>query len=390
MQAHPLVGDSVIAACLAVFELLSLFNLPDGVNPVVFWVVGAALLAPLVIRRRNPVLSAYIVVVAGYAQLLTHAATEASHTHDAVIRISDMALGISLYTLVAYAGRWHALRYAALLAVGSVAWAWWRIGWQNGGVIAIIVVTITFALCWVLGEFIGARHAYQNEVAQRLALLETERDQQARIAVGRERARIARELHDVVAHAVSVIVVQADGAAYAVRRNPELAERAVQTISATGREALTELRRLLGVLRSEDGRDVDRTPQPGAGSLAELAERVRGVGLPVTLTVAGDLDDLPAGVGLGIYRIVQESLTNTLKHAGPGASADVTVTRQGERIELEITDNGAGGRQLVGVSGGNGLIGMRERAHVYGGSLAAGPGPAGGWRVRAVLPVDGA
>ncbi|TDQ05247.1 sensor histidine kinase [Labedaea rhizosphaerae] len=391
LQAHPLVGDCVIAACLAVFELLSLFDLPGGVNAVVFWVVGLGLLGPLVIRRRNPVLSAYIVLVAGYVQLFTHGPSGPTHAHDAVIRLADMALGISLYTLVAYAGRWHAVRYAALLAVGSVAWAWWRIGWHNGsGVIALIVVTITFALCWVLGEFIGARHAYQNEVAQRLALLETERDQQARIAVGRERARIARELHDVVAHAVSVIVVQADGAAYAVRRNPELAERAVQTISATGREALTELRRLLGVLRSEDGRDVDRTPQPGAGSLAELAERVRGVGLPVTLTVSGDLDDLPAGVGLGIYRIVQESLTNTLKHAGPGASAEVTVTRLGERIELDITDDGAGGRQLVGVSGGNGLIGMRERAHVYGGSLAAGPGPAGGWRVRAVIPVDGA
>jgi signal transduction histidine kinase len=390
MQAHPLVGDSVIAAFLAVFELLSLFSLPQGVNPIVFWVVGAGLLGPLVVRRRSPVLSAYIVCAAGFAQLLTHGSIDPSHTHDAIIRIADVALGISLYTLVAYVGRWHAVRYAVLLAVGSVIWAWWRIGWHDGGVIAIIVVTITFALCWVLGEFVGARRAYQNELQQRLALLETERDQQARIAVGRERARIARELHDVVAHAVSVIVVQADGAAYAVRRRPELAERAVQTISATGREALTELRRLLGVLRSEDGRDVDRTPQPGAGSLSELAERVRGVGLPVTLTVSGDLDDLPAGVGLGIYRIVQESLTNTLKHAGPGASADVVVTRGDERVELEITDNGAGGRQLVGVSGGNGLIGMRERAHVYGGSLAAGPGPSGGWRVRAVLPVDGA
>jgi signal transduction histidine kinase len=390
MQAHPLVGDSVIAVFIAALELLSLIDMPDGVNPVVYWVVGAGLLGPLVIRRRSPVLSAYVICAAGYAQLFTHGSTDPAHMHDAVVRLADVALGIALYTLVAYAGRWQAVRYAVLLATGMVIWAFWRIGMHTGGVLAMIVVTITFALCWVLGEFVGARRAYQNEVEQRLALLETERDQQARIAVGRERARIARELHDVVAHAVSVIVVQADGAAYAVRRNPELAERAVQTISATGREALTELRRLLGVLRSEDGRDVDRTPQPGAGSLGELAERVRGVGLPVTLTVSGDLDDLPAGVGLGIYRIVQESLTNTLKHAGPGASANVVVTRSDERVELEITDNGAGGRQLVGVSGGNGLIGMRERAHVYGGSLAAGPGPSGGWRVRAVLPVDGA
>src|SRR5262249_51333183 len=133
---------------------------------------------------------------------------------------------------------------------------------------------LALALCWVFGEFVGARRAYQAEVEARLHLLETERDQQAKIAVAEERARIARELHDVVAHAVSVIVVQADGAAYAVRSQPELAERAVKTISATGREALTELRRLLGVLRSEQEEDQERTPQPGTRSLSELAERV--------------------------------------------------------------------------------------------------------------------
>ena len=158
------------------------------------------------------------------------------------------------------------------------------------------MVVLALAFCWALGEFVGARRAYQAEVEQRLALLEVERDHQARMAVAAERARIARELHDVVAHAVSVIVVQADGAAYAVRSQPELAERAVQTISATGREALTELRRLLGVLRSEEA-EGELTPQPGTQSLSELAERVRAVGLPVRLEIVGDVDDLPAGRG---------------------------------------------------------------------------------------------
>jgi signal transduction histidine kinase len=252
-----------------------------------------------------------------------------------------------------------------------------------------MAILVLLAFCWVLGEFVGARRAYQSEVEQRLRLLENERDQQAKIAVAEERARIARELHDVVAHAVSVMVVQADGASYAVHSNPELAERAVKTISSTGREALTELRRLLGVLRS-DGSESERTPQPGTSSLNDLAERVRLVGLPVRLKLKGELDGLPAGIGLGIYRIVQEALTNTLKHAGAGASALVRVSRIGENVELDITDDGFGTpHELVSISGGNGLIGMRERANVFGGTLEAGPRPGGGWHVRAVLPIQG-
>jgi signal transduction histidine kinase len=246
---------------------------------------------------------------------------------------------------------------------------------------------LTIALCWALGEFVGARRAYQAEVEQRLALLEVERDHQARMAVAAERARIARELHDVVAHAVSVIVVQADGAAYAIRSQPELAERAVQTISSTGREALTELRRLLGVLRSEEAAG-ELTPLPGTQSLSELAERVRAVGVPVRLEIIGNVDDLPAGVGLGVYRIVQEALTNTLKHAGAGTNAVVRVVRSDDAVGLDIHDDGhAEAPSLVGVSGGNGLIGMRERALVFGGSLDAGPRPGGGWQVTARLPL---
>jgi len=166
----------------------------------------------------------------------------------------------------------------------------------------------------------------------------------------------------------------------------ELAERAVQTISATGREALAEMRRLLGVLRGEDGGG-ERTPQPGTQSLAELAERVRAVGLPVRLDIVGNVDDLPAGVGLGIYRIVQEALTNSIKHAGPGTAASVKVARVWDRVELSISDNGRNkAGALIGVSGGNGLIGMRERALMFGGTLEAGPRPGGGWQVTASLP----
>ncbi|WP_422652998.1 sensor histidine kinase [Actinophytocola sp.] len=386
MKAHPIFGDSLIAGLLAVFDLLIFIaqtvEHPAGTPvPKPWFIAVPAILgavAPLAFRRRRPVLVAYLVLILG----MPHSWLELGVA-------SLAALCISLYTLVTYVGRKQAL----VFVLATVASAAVQLPLQSGSVteLAAAVVTgaLAMALCWVLGEFVGARRAYQVEVEARLHLLETERDQQARIAVAEERARIARELHDVVAHAVSVIVVQADGAAYAVHTQPELAERAVKTISATGREALAELRRLLGVLRSgEDGEE--RTPQPGTQSLSELAERVRSVGLPVRLDIVGAIDDLPAGVGLGIYRIVQEALTNSLKHAGPGASAIVRVERTGDRVELDVLDNGSRKRALVGMSGGNGLIGMRERAHVFGGTLKAGPHPAGGWRVRAVLPFGGA
>ncbi|MDQ3402109.1 MAG: histidine kinase [Actinomycetota bacterium] len=384
MKAHPMAGDCAIAACLAALEMLGLIRMPGGVDTVIFLLVGGILLAGLVIRRRNPMAAAYIILVGAFAQLLTHGPSPDPSMGDARVRPVDIALGIMLYTLVVYVNRRQAALYAVWLSIGVWLWAVWRITLPEG-ILPAIVIVVLFALFWVWGEFSGARRAYHQEVERRLTLLEHERDQQAKIAVGAERARIARELHDVVAHAVSVIVVHADGAAFAVRKQPELAERAIETISSTGREALTELRRLLGVLRSEDS-ETERTPQPGAQSIADLAERVRAIGVPVRLDLTGQLDDLPAGVGLGIYRIIQEALTNTIKHAGPGASATVHIRRVGDRVELDITDKGPGTSVRL-TEGGNGLIGMRERAIVFGGSLRAGPRTDGGWRVQAVLPV---
>ncbi|MGW5051181.1 sensor histidine kinase [Actinokineospora sp. NPDC004072] len=385
-KRHPMAGDAHIALAIALFELPLIASMTSGWYTAILILVGFGLTAPLVIRRRNPMLSAYLVLAAGAVQLLTHGAG-GEDVPDMRLRVADMALGVSLYTLVAYVGRRQAALYAAWLALGTGIWAFWRFSGAEP-VVMLVFGTIIFALCWVLGEFAGARRAYHVEVERRLALLETERDHQAKIAVGEERARIARELHDVVAHAVSVMVVQSEGAAYAVRSDPDLAETAIRTVAQTGRDALTELRRLLGVLRS-DATETGRAPQPGAQSLSELAERVRAVGVPVLLELTGELDDLPAGVGLGVYRIVQEALTNTIKHGGPGASAAVRVRRDGDRVELDITDRGRGAPRGL-VSGGNGLIGMRERAHVFGGSLEAGPLPTGGWRVRAVLPVTAA
>ncbi|WP_446471772.1 sensor histidine kinase [Actinophytocola algeriensis] len=381
MKAHPMVGDSLLAALIASLDLLLYISRvavsPEGelepepwyiTLPLVFGVV-----APLVFRRKYPITAAYLTLGIGVA----HSVLE--------IGIASMfTTCIALYTLVAYVSRRSALLFFAVNEVITLVQSPWQFPQQ--WITTLIVVNLSLAFSWALGEFVGARRAYHAELEQRLRLLETERGQQARIAVAEERARIARELHDVVAHAVSVMVVQADGAAYAVRTQPELAERAVKTIAGTGRDALTELRRLLGVLRSEDTGG-ERTPQPGTQSLSELAARVRAVGLPVQLDIVGNVDDLPAGVGLGIYRIVQEALTNSLKHAGPGTAATVRVERTGDRVELSIVDNGRrSSRSLVGVSGGNGLIGMRERALVFGGTLEAGPRSVGGWQVTASLP----
>ena len=384
MRAHPVFGDSLMAGLLLVFDLGVLGANQTSVPGSTLLFVGAMMIVPVVFRRKHPLGSSYVILFGGALQLLTHGDLATGMP----VRLADFSLAIALYTMVAYVGRRPGLLYAIWLAVGTVVWALWPMGAGVEAAFLVFVIAAVFGFSWAMGEFVGARRAYNRELEQRLKLLETERDQQARIAVGEERSRIARELHDVVAHAVSVMVVQADGASYAIRTNPDLAEAAVRTIADTGRQALTEMRRLLGVLRSEDQSGTQWVPQPDAGDLHELAENCRAAGLPVRLETAGELSALPAGLGLGVYRIVQEALTNTLKHAGAGATATVRVTQAGEQVEVEVADDGFGTpHDLVAVSGGNGLIGMRERAGVLGGTLEAGPNPGGGWRVRAVLPL---
>ncbi|HEY4018193.1 MAG TPA: histidine kinase [Pseudonocardiaceae bacterium] len=404
MRAHPMFGDTIIAVCLGFFDLLSGISSDPWTENNLQWYVlaGAFLLIPIIFRRKYPELASYLIMFGAWIQVFTHGSATAHP--NLLIRGGDLAIGVALYTMVTCTNRRRSLEYAGLLVIGTTIWGFWRVGGGSSQIAFVLFgAGVVYGFCWVLGEFIGARRAYHAELESRLRLLETERGQQARIAVVEERARIARELHDVVAHAVSVIVVQADGAAYAIHDNPDLAETAVHTIAETGRGALHELRRLLELLRNESDQPDTRTPQPGVSALPELAEKVTSVGLPVWLVFRGDLAGLPATVGLGVYRIVQEALTNTLKHAGIGAEAHVRVERVGGLIEVEILDGGPeprtdddGGaafpraREVIGVSGGNGLIGMRERATVLGGTLSAGPRPGGGWQVRATFPVQGA
>ncbi len=266
-------------------------------------------------------------------------------------------------------------------------------------VLGVVFLTIAFCLAWVLGDSLRTRRAYYAELEQRAHRLEMERETQARMAVAAERARIARELHDVVAHNVSVMVVQADGAAYVLDTAPDQTRNALRTISGTGRQALTEMRRLLGVLRSEggdggEGTGQDYVPQPGVEQLADLVDQVRDAGLPVDFRIEGTPRPLPSGVELTAYRIVQEALTNSRKHGGPDVGATVRLAYGPDALTVLAEDDGRGAqRELYEERGGDGLghglIGMRERVGMVGGVLVAGPRPGGGFRISATLPLTG-
>ena len=295
---------------------------------------------------------------------------------------------IAIYSVAAYASRRRAV--VALLGtyVGIFGALLSPAASIEGG---IVTATALMAAAAVLGDNIRTRRAYLSAVEERAARMERERDAQAAIAAAAERTRIAREMHDVVAHSLSVMVAQADGAGYVMDGSPDKARRAIATVAETGRQALTEMHRLLGVLRSTDVEE-ELTPQPGVDQLDALITRTQSAGLPVTLSVKGTPVPLSPGLSLTVYRIVQEALTNTLKHAGPAVTATVQVRYLAHDVEIEVTDNGhpAGGPPTGPMipDGGHGLAGMRERAAVYGGSLQAGPLDGAGWRICARLPVE--
>jgi signal transduction histidine kinase len=237
---------------------------------------------------------------------------------------------------------------------------------------------------WLAGRILRARTMLARELEERALRLEADRDAMARRAVGDERRRIAHELHDVVAHSLSVMVVQAGAGRRLVAADPERAADCAALIERMGREAMGEMRRLLGVMGGSAAAPL--APQPGLARLDELVGRARAAGLPVELRTSGEPVDLPAGVDVAAYRIVQEALTNALQHAGP-AHARVLVTYAGDALELEVVDNGRGAADEIEFSGGHGLVGMRERAAVCGGEVAAGRRREGGFQVHARFPL---
>jgi len=292
-----------------------------------------------------------------------------------------VALAIALYTVAATMSRATAL-VAAALAVAAEAPAAGQGGWHNGWLPLIYEVTGVAAVL-IAGLYASTRRAYLAELRDRAQRLEREHDQASALAAAVERARIAREMHDSVAHHLTVIVALSDGALASVTRAPDQASEAIRGVSSTAREALAETRRLLGILRADGGPEL-RQPLPGLPDLEGLFTRVRAAGLPVRYERSGPPGDTPPGVQLVVFRLVQEALTNTMKHAGPGASAAVRLRLAPGEIRVEVEDDGAGSTGVPRAPGG-GLTGMAERVSAFGGELTCGPRQPCGWRVTARL-----
>ncbi|GAA3497463.1 sensor histidine kinase [Streptomyces prasinosporus] len=389
LRRHPAWVDGFWAAVLFGISVLSAApaEVARGTElPVLVVPVTLLLCLVVALRRRMPERMLVLALVVGVVQLVTDVATVPA----------DFALLVIVYTVAAVGARW-ASRLA--LTAGLCAAPLAQVRWPDENVstasnIAVVIFqTVPFALAWVLGDSIRTRRAYFAQLEERAARLEKEREAQAKVAVAAERARIARELHDVVAHNVSVMVVQADGAAYVLDAAPDQAKKALETISSTGRQALAEMRRLLGVLRTGEHQEAgEYVPQPDVRQIEDLVEQCREAGLPVDFRVEGTPRPLPSGVELTAYRIVQEALTNTRKHGGPNAGASVRLVYFDDGLGLLVEDDGKGAPHELYEEGGfdgqgHGLIGMRERVGMVGGTLDAGPRPGGGFRISALLPL---
>jgi signal transduction histidine kinase len=349
--------DLLLAALGVVSVLPTLGGNPD-LLPLVVLVV-----APLVVRRRWPV-PVFGWVLAGSALVGL----------GSPYAVPGVAVLIALYTVAASRPLPVALTAAAGLEAGVVVAA---VRQPGSWVTPAVFLTGMLVAALGLGLYVGAHRALVAGLRDRTAALERERDTAAALAAAAERARIARELHDIVAHHLTVMVALSDGAAAVAPAGTEL----MRAVAATGRQALAETRRAVGVSRAP------LDPLPGIGDLTGLVAGVEAAGLVTTLDVAGPAGSLPDGVQLAAYRVVQEALTNTLKHAGPGARAAVRLSTTPAEVRIDVTDTGpaAGGPVL---DGGNGLVGMAERVGAYGGSVRCGPRSGGGWQVAASLPVE--
>jgi signal transduction histidine kinase len=360
---RPLAGDAALAALLLV-----VFVAPsDLAGDAVDLAFSVPLLACLPWRRRAPVAVFAVVSVLCLVQLavLDH------------IVAGDVVALIAVYTVVAYGPGVRIAAAATACAAAGAGLA--AVRWQDSSTASLASVVVSTVGSVLLAATLGAwRRARQAQVAA----LRLERDQQAAVGAALERARIARELHDVIAHSLSVIVVQADGAAAGAERRPADAAAALRTIGDTGREALGQMRRLLGVLREEAA---GVAPQPGAAQLEPLIASVARAGVPASLSVEGRPRRLVSTVDVTVYRVAQEALTNVLKHAGPVSRVDVVLRYEDAAVELLVRDDGRGAAG-AGDGRGQGLRGMRERVDVHDGRLAAGPVVGGGFEVRATLP----
>jgi signal transduction histidine kinase len=348
---------------------------PDLPGPLVL-ALSLGLSVPLLWRRTHPAAVLLAMAPAALVNAWTGAALQAA------------LLQLCVVYHIALSRRLRSLWWASALVLAPVVLSVARYGegsWDQ----QIGSQLMSLAVAVLIGVTVRTRRDYTEALEDRARRLEIERDQQAQLATAAERARIAREMHDIIGHNLSVITGLADGGKYAATKAPERAAQALAAIGSTSRQAMGELRRLLDVLREEEDGSAELSPQPTLTDLDQLLTGVRSAGLPVTVTVHGD-PVLPPGRQLAVYRVVQEALTNTLKHAGPDATADIVLSYgPGGAVTVTVTDTGRGGPP-VAASDGRGLPGMRERTALYGGTLEAGPrpAPAQGWRVHLHLPEE--
>lgn len=384
---RPLVWDGLLTTSWVLFAVLDVTSggwrtvaLDPDVSGTLVLLMSVAFSTPLLWRRTHPLTVLALMAPVSLVNAWSGAVIQAAFLQEIVV--FNVALRLPGRALA-----WAGALVAAPLVAGAVHRPH---SWDP----LIVPHFWAFALSALLGIVVRTRKEHTAALVDRAHRLELERDQQARLAAAAERTRIAREMHDIIGHNLSVITGLADGGAYAAAKSPQRAAQALEAIGTTSRQALTELRRLLGVLRDHPAA-ADRTPQPTLDDMAELLTGVRTAGLPVRLRVHGTPPSAPptAGRQLTVYRVVQEALTNTLKHGGtaPSPTAEVTLTYRATELEAVITDTGNAGRKGP-EGGGQGITGMRERASLYDGTLEAGPlpdsAPTTGWQVRLRLPLE--
>ena len=365
---NPLIWDGLVAAGMLIGQLgpfILIGNL-EGAQKLaageVVLIVAAC--APLAARRRLPLSVLGVVAAAAAAYSLAGYRANLS-----------VPFAVAVYTAASRRERREVVTIALPIAVAAAIAISAPDPQTHNWVDVLLAVSTSAGIPLLIGRIMFNRRRR----------IDQEREQAAIDAVAAERARMARELHDVVAHAMSVMVVQAGAARTTLATDPDAAEEAIRRVEETGRSALGEMRRLVALLRPEPGRDDALAPQPSLARIDDLLEGVRRAGLPVEVVVEGSPHDLASGVDLTAYRVVQESLTNALRHAGY-AHARVVLRYAPDALHVEVADDGVG-PVTNGDGGGHGLIGMRERVALLGGTLETGPRPGGGFVVRAVLPL---
>ena len=383
----PLFFDVLVAVGLFIVALVSLFETDPAVDDALSqapdawnYLVVAVMTLPLVMRRRNPVAVLSVVSMAFIVDRLA----------DYPLTLATWAIPMALHALGSEMDPERSRQLATAFVIGLVGFTALGAVTTDSVPAATVAIMAAFTIFpYVLGREVHERRRRTASLEQRAEEAERRQRLEAQRLVRSERQRIARELHDVVAHEMTVMTIQAAAARRLVAHDPARAADALQAVEAAGHEALNEMRRLLGVLRPEPP-ETARRPQPGLGRLEDLVVQMGDAGLDVAVEVEGEPRSLPPGVDLNLFRIVQESLTNALKHGGPSTTATVRLAYGDEMLELDIADDGRGASGALAGTGANGqgLVGMRERVALLNGEITTGPRPGGGYRVRTRIPLE--